>query len=302
MEAVAEVCAKGKYKKNQVGITLWLSMTLAYVAAATIALLGYWAKALSLGGAIAACIVGGTILGFGGWAWAISLVLFFATSSALSFFKKRDTRKLLASETFDKGGRRDATQVIANGGVGALFALCSFFTPPYVALLFCAYIGSLAAATADTWATEIGVLSRTQPRIITTMKPVAPGTSGGITWLGSGASAAGALIVSLAATFLAATPLFTLQAQHQTHPLTLLAGGLAGGMVGALTDSLLGATVQASYLCPRCDKPTESRVHKCGTPTRLVRGRPWISNDVVNLAATLTGALVSGAFCRVLYN
>jgi uncharacterized protein (TIGR00297 family) len=276
---------------------------LAYLAAAAVALTGYWARALSASGAIAACIVGGTILGFGGWAWAILLVLFFASSSVLSFFRRTDTSKLTASETFDKGGRRDAAQVVANGGVGALLALLSFFTPPHLtAILFCAYTGSLAAATADTWATEIGVLSRTQPRIITNMKPATPGTSGGVTWLGSGASAAGALIVSVAAALLVATPLFTLQAQHPGNTVSLFGAGLAGGIVGALADSLLGATVQASYICPRCDKPTESRVHKCGTPTRLARGMQWISNDVVNSAATLTGALVSGALCWVLYN
>jgi uncharacterized protein (TIGR00297 family) len=276
---------------------------LAYLAAAAIALIGYWARALSLSGAIAACIVGGTILGFGGWAWAVLLVLFFVSSSALSFFRRTDARKLTASETFDKGGRRDAAQVAANGGVGALLALLSFFTPPHIStILFCAYTGSLAAATADTWATEIGVLSRTQPRIITNMKPATPGTSGGVTWLGSGASAVGALIVSVVAALLAATPLFTPPTQHRMHALALLGAGLAGGIMGALTDSLLGATVQASYICPRCDKPTESRVHKCGTPTRLARGMQWISNDVVNSAATLTGALVSGALCWVLYN
>lgn len=278
-------------------------MTLAYLAAAAVALLGYWARALSLSGAIAASIVGGTILGFGGWAWAILLGLFFVSSSALSFFKGSDARKQRAVEMFDKGGRRDAAQVIANGGVGALLALFSVFTPPHAAIiLFCAYTGSLAAATADTWATEIGVLSSRQPRIITTMKPVTPGTSGAVTWLGTGASVAGALFMGIATMLLITTPLFTLQAQHRGHALTLLGAGLAGGVLGALADSLLGATVQASYVCPLCDKPTESRVHRCGTPTRLARGVQWISNDVVNLTATLTGALASGALCWVLYN
>ena len=58
-----------------------------------------------------------------------------------------------------------------------------------------------------------------------------------------------------------------------------------------LADSLLGATRQASYFCPQCNKPTESRIHRCGTPTTHVRGVRWITNDVVNLAGTLVGAL-----------
>ena len=278
-------------------------MIIAYLAASAIALLGYSAKALSASGAIAACIVGGTVLGFGGWAWAILLGLFFASSSALSFFKRSDTRKQRATETFDKGGRRDAAQVLANGGAGALVAFLSFFVPPHIAsILFCAYIGSLAAATADTWATEIGVLSRQRPHLITTFQAVDPGTSGGVTWLGSSASVAGALFMGASATLLASFSLFGASFGHRASGWVLLGAGLAGGVLGALADSLLGATIQASFHCPQCDKPTESRVHKCGTQTQLVRGVLWISNDLVNLAATVTGALVGGALCWVLYN
>jgi len=278
-------------------------MILACLAAAAIALLGYSAKALSASGAIAACIVGGTVLGFGGWAWAIPMGLFFASSSALSFFKRSAARKRHATEMFDKGGRRDAAQVLANGGAGASLALLSVFVPPHVAsILFCAYTGSLAAATADTWATEIGVLSRHRPHLITTFRPVAPGTSGGVTWLGSWASVVGALFMGASATLLAAFSLFGAPFAHRASGWELLGAGLAGGVLGSLMDSFLGATIQASFRCPRCDKATESRVHKCGTQTQLVRGVLWISNDLVNLAATLTGALVGGALCWVLYN
>ncbi|HKP51411.1 MAG TPA: DUF92 domain-containing protein [Chloroflexia bacterium] len=278
-------------------------MILAYLAAAAVALLGYSAKALSGSGAIAACIVGGTVLGFGGWAWAILLGLFFASSSALSFFRRSDLRKRRAAETFDKGGRRDAAQVLANGGVGALSALLSFFVPPHIAsILFCGYVGSLAAATADTWATEIGVLSRYRPHLITTFRPVEAGTSGGVTWLGSAASVAGALFMGVSATLFTAFSLFGAPFVERAGGWEMIGAGLAGGVSGALADSLLGATIQASFRCPRCDKTTESRIHNCGTRTQLVRGVLWVSNDLVNLAATLTGALVGGALCWVLYN
>lgn len=278
-------------------------MALAYSLAALIAFLGYRARALSLDGAIAAAIVGGTILGFGGWAWAILLTLFFLSSTLLSFFKGSDARKLRAAETFDKGGRRDAAQVLANGGTGALLAFLSIFVEPNItAILFCAYAGSLAAATADTWATEIGVLSRCPPRMITSLKPVLPGTSGGITLLGSSASLAGALFIGAAAALLSATLLYSAQQGNSAHLLLLLASGIVGGTLGSLLDSLLGATIQASYLCPQCNKPTESRVHKCGTQTTLERGMHWITNDVVNLVATIAGALSGGALCAVLYN
>lgn len=280
-------------------------MYLAFLFSAVVALLGYRARALSLSGAIAACVVGGTILGFGGWAWALLLGLFFASSSVLSFFKGSDTRKKQAAETFDKGGTRDAAQVLANGGVATLLALAAYFAPASLAaLFFCAYTGSLAAATADTWATEIGTLSLRQPRMITTLRPVAPGTSGGVTWLGSGASVAGALVMGGVAAIMAFTvpSVFGPQLALQAHAAAIFVGGLAGGTLGALTDSTLGATIQGSYFCPLCNKPTESRVHKCGTETRLVRGMGWVTNDVVNLAATVAGAIFGGAVCALLYN
>jgi uncharacterized membrane protein len=65
-------------------------------------------------------------------------------------------------------------------------------------------------------------------------------------------------------------------------------------------DSLLGATVQAQYYCPTCNKPTESRAHRCGATTILVRGVPWINNDVVNIAGTLVGALVGAAIAALM--
>jgi uncharacterized protein (TIGR00297 family) len=169
----------------------------AYAVAALVGYGGYRAHALSASGAVAACVVGGTIFGFGGLAWAVLLVLFFVSSSALSFVKSENERKRRAAAIFEKGGRRDAAQVLANGGVAAAMALV--WGLGLGAAAFYAFVGSLAAATADTWATEIGVLSRREPRLITTGRRVQPGTSGGVTLLGSGASFGGALVMGLAA-------------------------------------------------------------------------------------------------------
>jgi uncharacterized protein (TIGR00297 family) len=243
-----------------------------------------------MGGAGAACLVGGTVLGFGGWAWAALLVFFFASSSALSFVKTSDPRKARAAETFEKGGRRDAAQVLANGGAAGMAALLAFFAEPQCLPLFVgAFTGALAAATADTWATEIGVLSSRQPRMVTTGKVVPAGTSGGVTLLGSAVGLAGAVLIGLAASLMQGWGGFT-----------LLPVAVAGGLAGSLADSLLGAAVQASYICPRCEKVTESPVHRCGTRASLARGLPIINNDVVNLLATATGAVVGGSFLYAL--
>ena len=166
--------------------------------AALVGYAGYRARALSPSGAIAACLVGGTIFGFGGLAWAMVLIAFFISSSLLSFFKASDTRKLQASQTFEKGGKRDAAQVLANGGVAA--ALAALSTPlggVTLTYLFAGFVGALAAATADTWAPEIGVLSKARPRLLTTWKIVDAGTSGAVTLTGIGAALAGAMFLGI---------------------------------------------------------------------------------------------------------
>ena len=268
------------------------TLTLAYLLAAVVGYAGYRAHALTAGGAVAACVVGGTIFGFGGWAYALLLVFFFVSSSALSSVKSSDARKQRAAETFEKGGRRDAAQVLANGGVAAAIALLAPLATP---LLFAVYAGALGTATADTWATEIGVLSRREPRLITTGRRVPVGTSGGITWLGTGATVAGALSLGLMAALLSSFCFWNIvDAGWAGDPFASLLAGTFGGIAGSLAESLLGATVQAAYLCPRCGLPTESRVHRCGTPTGLTRGLSFVNNDLVNLLATLVGAGVGG--------
>lgn len=226
---------------------------------------------------------------------AILLVLFFGSSSVLSFVGKRNVRKQQAEETFDKGGKRDAAQVLANGGVAAAAAvLVGVLGSSVAALMFGAFVGALAEATADTWATEIGVLSSTPPRLITTGRKVPAGTSGGLTALGSGAGVLGAGVIgAFAAAGQALFPqLRPFGSDSVLQALPIILAALAGGTAGMLVDSVLGATVQASYFCPQCNKLTESRLHKCGTPTTLVRGVRWLTNDVVNLAGTLVGASV----------
>jgi uncharacterized protein (TIGR00297 family) len=267
-----------------------------YAAAAAVGLAGWWQGALTADGAAAATAVGGAVLGRGGPPAAAALVTFFVTGSALSRFKARakSRRGVLAQA---KGGRRDAGQVLANGGAAALA----------LALLGrrgqALFLGALATAAADTWATELGLLARRRPRLITSGHPVAPGTSGGVTLEGTLASLAGALTTGAA---FGATA--WLRSRLPGPPAGGAAGRAAGqavllatvaGTAGAGVDSLLGATVQGVYWCPTCAEPAETAVHaRCGQPTGLVRGRRWIDNDVVNALATATGALTGAALSR----
>ena len=153
---------------------------------------------------------------------------------------------------------------------------------------FFACAGAMAAVNADTWATELGVLSPRPPRLITTGRPVEVGTSGGVTALGTAASLGGALIIGLCGGLS-----LLILGQGWASGTVLLLAATAGGLAGSAFDSLLGATVQAIYWCDTCEKETERRVHRCGTQTRLVRGWHWLGNDLVNFIASAVGALVA---------
>ena len=157
--------------------------------------------ALSLCPALLGALIVGTLtFGFGGWQWGVLLGVFFVSSSLLSHFKEAE--KKAAAEKFDKGHRRDMGQVMANGGLGALLATLSAFVPGTVVpadIWFFLFLGVMATVTADTWATELGTLSKQPPRLITNGKIVEVGTSGGVSLLGTAVSLLGGLLIGLTA-------------------------------------------------------------------------------------------------------
>lgn len=264
-----------------------LNILIGFLLAVIIALAAWRAGSLNPQGAIAAALLGAIIFGLGGWGWAILLLGFFISSSALSrLFRKR---KMVLDEKFSKGSRRDAGQVLANGGIAGLFVLLHALFPT-ASWPWLGFAGALAAANADTWATELGVLSRAAPRLITTGRVVERGTSGGISLAGTAAAAGGALFIAILGVACWQGQVFSLA----PHPIAWLAGVTLAGLLGSLADSLLGATVQAIYWCPGCQKETErSPLHTCGAPTRLLRGWPWLDNDWVNGVCTVVGGVVA---------
>jgi len=258
-----------------------------FILALLIAFLAYRAHSLNTSGAIAATVVGTVIFGVGGWQWAILLLTFFITSSGLSrAFKKR---KQGLDEKYSKGHERDAGQVFGNGGIATFFALLHGFFPTAL-WPWLAFAATLAAVNADTWATELGVLNPHQPRMITNLrKVVEKGTSGGISVVGTLAALGGSALIATFAVLFPSSGL-TLTTGHW---LLITASGLAG----SLFDSLLGATVQAIYFCPKEQKETERHpLHTCGTETVRVRGWSWMTNDWVNFACGLAGSLLTLVF------
>jgi uncharacterized protein (TIGR00297 family) len=211
--------------------------------AVSISYLAYLSHNLSGSGSLAACVLGTLVFGLGGWPWAAILLTFFVASSVLSraFSKARAQ----ASEKYAKGSRRDAGQVLGNGGAAAFFVVMHALFPGS-ALPWLGFAASVAAVNADTWATELGVLARTPPRLITHLaRRVERGTSGGVSILGSLAAVLGAAAIGGLASLLGTPP----RAQ-------VFWAVFAGGILGAFLDSFLGATVQAIYRCDRDGKDT----------------------------------------------
>jgi len=263
------------------------------VISALIAWLAYRRGALTQSGAVGAILTGTIIFGFGGRDWGLILIAFFGSSSLPTGYEQ--AAKAQEADQFAKGGPRDVWQALANGGLAALLALGFGLTGGTHWLLLFAFVGAIAEANADTWATELGVLSPETPRMITTRKPVAPGTSGGVTWDGTGAALAGAaLIGGLALLFrwIGKTPL--------NVAVMLMPIGALAGVIGSLVDSLLGATVQGIYYCDTCGKETERELHRCGNRTRRVRGWRVLNNDWVNWIGTLSGAAVAAGLSLLL--
>ena len=260
-----------------------------FLIAVVISLLAYRAHSLNKSGAFAAAVMGTIIFGMGGWQWAILLITFFITSSALSRAFKDRKQKL--NEKFSKGHTRDAGQVFGNGGVATLFVLIHALYPEST-ISWVGFAASLAAVNADTWATELGVLNPTPPRMITDLrKRVEKGTSGGVSLFGTFASLLGSVVIALLAVLLSPT-----HSLNTGHFLLITASGLAG----SLFDSLLGATVQAMYFCPTHNKETEKHpIHTCGTETVHIRGWDWLNNDWVNFGCALFGVLVAFAIVYV---
>ena len=215
-------------------------------------------KWLTPGGLVAACAVGAGVTWGLGWPGLALLFAFFLTGSVLTQLAER------------RGPSRNTRQVLANGGIALLAALLGSWAGA---------AGAIAAAAADTWATEIGAYSPFPPRLITSGKRVTRGTSGGITAVGTlGGVAGAALIAGLTR---------GLSPRGMAPGFAALA---AAGVAGMLADSILGATLQGKYECPACDARFERGHTVCHEPVRLARGWRWLDNDGVNFAATLVGA------------
>jgi len=265
-----------------------------------------WRRSVSNSGAVAGFLVGFIILATGGFfIWGM-LMLFFVSASAITRVGAATKAGLMSMH--EKGGERDAVQVFANGGAGlagsVLFAVTA---EPAFAV---AAAGGFAAANADTWASELGVLSRSSPRSIVSRRELPPGASGGVTRTGTLASVAGSALIAVwfALWVLARLPTSGGLATDAGSSAIGLGTGparaallllvvTAAGAFGSVIDSLLGATVQALYRTE--DGTLTERPSGGATDNVLIRGFRVVTNDVVNLLSTVSGAVAAGVLAAI---
>jgi len=248
----------------------WVAAALGPVIAGAV----WRARLLTTSGAIAAAALG-SAAALAGLDWMALLLAFFVSSVALGKVGRAEKAKRSQS-VIAKAGPRDATQVLANGGVfglGAFFAAQGTISAPLASIA----LGALAAAAADTWGTEIGMLARSKPRSILTWMPLDHGMSGGVSARGLVATVGGALTIALIAAIF-------------RWPAQIVVAGAIGGVVGAMADSVLGATLQQRRRSQITGRLTERLTDSDGRPTVAAGGLDWVNNDVVNLAASLIGA------------
>ncbi len=262
-------------------------MLLAAGLALAIAMVALRLRALAPSGAIVAVLMGTIVVAAGGWWSGIVLVVFFGSSSLVSQINRQST--ILQA----RGSRRDGVQVLANGWGMVAGTLLYSITDWRPWLLF--GMGAIAAATADTWSSEIGRTSAAPPRLVTTWQRVPRGSSGAVSARGLLASVAGGTLIAV----LAAIGLWQSSSEFSTNVPLIIALVALAGFLGALVDSYLGAVVQEQRFCDVCNGRTEANPHTCGNPTRHVSGMRGFNNDVVNFLCVLTGALI-GLFSGIL--
>jgi len=251
-----------------------LELIIGILGALIVSVIAWRMKALTVSGAVAAFVVGGCIFSFGGIEAASVLIAFFVSGSLLS--------KLNPDVNKNEKNGRDYKQVLSNGVAPVIGVLLTALTPMVREQATVFFLASLATATADTWATEIGMRYGNRVFNIFSLRPMQKGLSGGVSVIGLIASVLGAMFIAL-------LPLLPFWQGDKMCGLVLVKIFpviAIAGFLGALIDSLLGATLQAKY------QKDGVYIEENAVGSSRVSGIPIIDNNIVNLISTIWGGLI----------
>ncbi|MCQ5375202.1 MAG: DUF92 domain-containing protein [Methanomassiliicoccales archaeon] len=200
---------------------------------ASLSILAYKFKLLSASGSIASIAVGLIIGWFGSITWLFILIVFVLLGFLVTKYKIK--LKMARGLQEGKRGERTYRNVLANGFVPAIIALCSYSLNMQDEIITeIAYLSAISVAAADTTASELGVLS---PRtyLITNFSRVEPGTNGGV-------SLAGTFWAIVAATFASVIGWFAIVPGMSIDGMVLIP--IFAGVFGCMIDSVIGATLE----------------------------------------------------------
>jgi len=146
-------------------------------------------------------------------------------------------------------------------------------------------------------ASELGILSKSPPILITTFKLVPPGTNGGLSVLGTVASLVGGFIMGLTLAITLAIENPVCRQDWVTELVPLLLWGAAAGGLGSLIDSFLGATVQETRQSSKTKRilPDEVRTTVTERPI-VINGMDILTNNQVNLLSSILTSYLLARF------
>jgi uncharacterized protein (TIGR00297 family) len=255
-------------------------------------------QSLDITGAISAFCVG-TISMICGYRFGILLLGFYFSGSKLTTYQ--ECKKVTMDGSVKKGGQRSARQVLACSLLGC--SVCSIYliligddapldgtSKPWATFLWGCYIGHYACCAADTWASELGILSKKPPRLITTWAVVPPGTNGGVSVLGTVASAAGGFFIGL----LFYVSGLVLCPSGVVPQWPVLVFGIVSGLIGSILDSIVGATLQVTWFDTSTNKISPRPPARTTAVFQHICGLDVLTNEQVNLVSLALTTLLSG--------
>jgi uncharacterized protein (TIGR00297 family) len=219
-----------------------LPAVVAVLATVALALAATLARALTPAAGVIAAVFGAVIVVSAGYAYLALLILFVVASVLATRYRFAEKKAQQVQE--GKQGERGVSNVIAHILIPTGLALAVAGTPPLLSFSTTAvlYASALAFGAADTFGSEFGVLAG-KARSILTLRPVVPGTNGGISgtgelWAAIGAGTTG--VVGWALYLLFASP---------APPGAILVGIVGvSGFLGCQVDSVLGETLENRHL------------------------------------------------------